>query len=295
MWSPDCNPCNYYLWGRVEEEACATSHKNVDSLKVLSAAQWPTWTLWRSSLPSVHSGITCRKSLMPIGDILNKTCSNKSELAALKVSVWYFKQFLRYTSMKLFLIYLRTLVHHSHLSNCHQRLYSNRLQQWPNLHPLLRQYEIGYHRKAAWAVSPEQVVLGLQVQEHMPESKSATKDEHKLCKCAVTLMYCEGLHYSELRDLKVWDISCNENAGVWVNCEHVKEKDVAEKNCLLFPFNVNCTCFTLLQQRKMQSGESHWQDAWVWDVVFEADQNEKDDLRWDNRARQNLMLQKYIN
>ncbi len=56
------------------------------TLSRLSAAQWPTWTPQRSSLPS---GITCR-SLMPVGDILNKTCSNMSELTALKVSVLYF-------------------------------------------------------------------------------------------------------------------------------------------------------------------------------------------------------------
>lgn len=31
--SPDLNPCDYYLWGRLEREACSTPHSNVASLK----------------------------------------------------------------------------------------------------------------------------------------------------------------------------------------------------------------------------------------------------------------------
>jgi len=31
--SPDLNPCDYYLWGRVETEACSKSHKSVANLE----------------------------------------------------------------------------------------------------------------------------------------------------------------------------------------------------------------------------------------------------------------------
>lgn len=30
---PDLNPCDFYLWGRIEKKACATPHKNIASLK----------------------------------------------------------------------------------------------------------------------------------------------------------------------------------------------------------------------------------------------------------------------
>lgn len=36
MWppnSPDLNPCDFYLWGRLEKEACKIYHKNIASLK----------------------------------------------------------------------------------------------------------------------------------------------------------------------------------------------------------------------------------------------------------------------
>ena len=31
--SPDLNPCDYYLWGRLESMACATPHSSVPALK----------------------------------------------------------------------------------------------------------------------------------------------------------------------------------------------------------------------------------------------------------------------
>ncbi|QQP55273.1 Uncharacterized protein FKW44_008409, partial [Caligus rogercresseyi] len=30
---PDLNPCNYYVYGKLEREVCATHHSNVASLK----------------------------------------------------------------------------------------------------------------------------------------------------------------------------------------------------------------------------------------------------------------------
>ena len=31
--SPDCNPCDYWLWSKVEKDACSTYHNTVESLK----------------------------------------------------------------------------------------------------------------------------------------------------------------------------------------------------------------------------------------------------------------------
>ncbi len=43
MWplsSPDCNPLDYRIWGKVESKACLTPHRSVDDLKSAVKEEW---------------------------------------------------------------------------------------------------------------------------------------------------------------------------------------------------------------------------------------------------------------
>ncbi len=120
--------------------------------------------------------------------------------------------------------------HYSRLNNCHQRFFGAKLQTWPRLTLLLKNYNVGYTRKTAKVFSRDEILLGLQLNE--------ASAEWVLRKCAIAIAYCGGLRCCELRNLQIGSLK-RDAEGVWVTYWQGKQKGEEKKNNFLVPFNHN--------------------------------------------------------
>ena len=119
---------------------------------------------------------------------------------------------------------------YSRLNNNHQRKFGVKLQQWPRIQLVLKQYETGYKRKTAHIFTKDQILRGLQVDNATPE--------WILRKCAISLAFCGGLRCAELKSIKVGDLT-QDDEGMWVHYFHAKQKGEEKKNRFLVPFDRN--------------------------------------------------------
>ncbi|CAB4045662.1 hypothetical protein DAPPUDRAFT_123885 [Paramuricea clavata] len=117
---------------------------------------------------------------------------------------------------------------YSRLNNCFQRRYGKKLQQWPRITLLLKQYEHNYERKVAKIFSPEEINRAIQLHYSTPD--------WILRKCAVVLAYCGGMRCIELKSL-TYDAISRDEEGVWVAYRAGKQKGEVKKNKFLVPYN----------------------------------------------------------
>ena len=87
---------------------------------------------------------------------------------------------------------------YSRLNNNHQRKFGIKLQTWPRITLLLKQYEAGYTRKTAQIFSKEQIFDFLKVDE--------SSSYWILRKCATALAYYGGLRCAELKSIKYGNV-----------------------------------------------------------------------------------------
>ena len=103
-----------------------------------------------------------------------------------------------------------------------------RIQQWPRLQMVLKQFESGYERKTASVFSLEQLEQALQ----LPYNCS----KWVLRKAALSLAFCGGLRCCELRSITFGRVTIEEE-GIWVEFAQGKQRGEAKLNGYMVPFN----------------------------------------------------------
>jgi hypothetical protein len=128
---------------------------------------------------------------------------------------------------------------YSRLNNCHQRLYGNRLQQWPRIKLVIKTFESGYKRKKTKVFSRDEIFCALQLNLFNPL--------WLLRKSAIILAYCGGLRCAELKSLKFGDLS-RDQESIWIRYDQAKQKGEAKENKFLVPFDPACSIECLISQ-----------------------------------------------
>ena len=94
-----------------------------------------------------------------------------------------------------------------------QTRFGKRLQnEWPRIKLLLKRYESGYVRKVASVFTRFHIRQAIQLDHNSPK--------WTIRKCAIVMAYCGGLRCTELRSIKMADLSFEEE-GIWVQYNQV--------------------------------------------------------------------------
>ncbi len=118
---------------------------------------------------------------------------------------------------------------YSKLNSSHFIKFGSRLQQWPRISALLKNYMSGYERKKARAFNHEELISFFS-------STSTQSSRWKLRKCAAALSYCGGLRCCELRSLKCEDLTKSDD-GWWVSFYPGKARGEISRSKFLVPFD----------------------------------------------------------